>query len=460
MRISSESGSRRWLGIAACGAAFSLATMSPYAHGQALQRAAFVGNNGNLEGSVSSFIFSPEGMPQRVQYLVLGSGSSNLANNVYAITLSPDGRHLATTHATGFTPRLVHILRINSDATMTVLGSWPTPPSPLDAVWINNDHLAVTLTNSSGSNRVIIYRFDESTPALTEIGRWDTGTFNGYLALHPNGRYLYAENAPLSGASWVRVFEIQPNSTLTEIQTYFTPWYNLGLSVTPNGRWIYAGGGISSGSNSIPAFDIDPQFGTISPIPGSPFISPGTSPSPKQAVASTDSRFLFVGHGRSAAVRSFIIDDLTGALTDTGSAFTVGIQGDLGNIAVLEDLLLFTRQYGSSTNPAGLFSARINHDGTFTIIGLGDTGASRPFDIAAWTPPVVTCYANCDSSTVEPILNVDDFVCFVNEFAAAQSLPPEQQIAHYANCDGSTTAPVLNIDDFTCFINAFAEGCP
>jgi hypothetical protein len=71
-----------------------------------------------------------------------------------------------------------------------------------------------------------------------------------------------------------------------------------------------------------------------------------------------------------------------------------------------------------------------------------------------------SCYANCDGSTVEPILNVDDFTCFINEYAAAQSLPHEQQLTHYANCDSSTTAPALNVDDFTCFINQYATGCP
>lgn len=70
------------------------------------------------------------------------------------------------------------------------------------------------------------------------------------------------------------------------------------------------------------------------------------------------------------------------------------------------------------------------------------------------------CYANCDASTTPPVLNVDDFTCFINEFASAQSLPYEQQLVHYANCDSSTTAPVLNVEDFTCFINAFAAGCP
>jgi hypothetical protein len=70
------------------------------------------------------------------------------------------------------------------------------------------------------------------------------------------------------------------------------------------------------------------------------------------------------------------------------------------------------------------------------------------------------CYANCDGSTTPPILNVEDFSCFINEFAAAQGLPSGQQVTHYANCDESTTAPVLNVEDFSCFINKFAQGCP
>jgi hypothetical protein len=61
------------------------------------------------------------------------------------------------------------------------------------------------------------------------------------------------------------------------------------------------------------------------------------------------------------------------------------------------------------------------------------------------------CYVNCDQSTVPPILNVDDLVCFLSRFSAADP---------YANCDGSTTPPVLNVGDFVCFQQAFAAGCP
>jgi subtilisin-like proprotein convertase family protein len=60
------------------------------------------------------------------------------------------------------------------------------------------------------------------------------------------------------------------------------------------------------------------------------------------------------------------------------------------------------------------------------------------------------CYANCDASTVAPLLNANDFQCFLNKFAANDS---------YANCDGSTVIPTLNANDFQCFLNAFATGC-
>ena len=60
------------------------------------------------------------------------------------------------------------------------------------------------------------------------------------------------------------------------------------------------------------------------------------------------------------------------------------------------------------------------------------------------------CYANCDGSTTAPVLNVNDFVCFGNRFAAGDS---------YANCDASSTPPILNAVDFICFMNKYATGC-
>ncbi|MBL9032504.1 MAG: hypothetical protein JNM80_12465 [Phycisphaerae bacterium] len=78
--------------------------------------------------------------------------------------------------------------------------------------------------------------------------------------------------------------------------------------------------------------------------------------------------------------------------------------------------------------------------------GVTSRGGAFLIEIAT-----ASCYPNCDASTTPPVLNVNDFVCFLNSFSAGQS---------YANCDGSTIPPTLNVNDFTCFLNAFAAGCP
>jgi hypothetical protein len=78
-------------------------------------------------------------------------------------------------------------------------------------------------------------------------------------------------------------------------------------------------------------------------------------------------------------------------------------------------------------------------------------GPAPIVDIGAYEFQGQSCYANCDRSTTPPILNIDDFICFVERFAQGHPL---------ANCDGSTTEPILTVEDFMCFAAAFAAGCP
>ncbi|MBL9030703.1 MAG: hypothetical protein JNM80_03230 [Phycisphaerae bacterium] len=92
------------------------------------------------------------------------------------------------------------------------------------------------------------------------------------------------------------------------------------------------------------------------------------------------------------------------------------------------------------------FSVADNPNDSVTEAAIDDVVIS-----AFACPAAPPCYANCDGSTAAPVLNVNDFTCFLNLFAAGASS---------ANCDGSTTPPVLNVNDFTCFLNAFAAGCP
>lgn len=61
------------------------------------------------------------------------------------------------------------------------------------------------------------------------------------------------------------------------------------------------------------------------------------------------------------------------------------------------------------------------------------------------------CYANCDGSTSAPVVNANDFQCFLNAYSAGDP---------YANCDGSTSPPIITANDFQCFLNAYSAGCP
>jgi hypothetical protein len=73
------------------------------------------------------------------------------------------------------------------------------------------------------------------------------------------------------------------------------------------------------------------------------------------------------------------------------------------------------------------------------------------YDTVVVEPMAGGCYPNCDNSTTSPVLNVQDFTCFLQRYAAGDT---------YANCDNSTTAPTLNVQDFTCFLQSYAAGCP
>src|SRR5581483_5503690 len=87
----------------------------------------------------------------------------------------------------------------------------------------------------------------------------------------------------------------------------------------------------------------------------------------------------------------------------------------------------------------------------FGVASVGGDSANLSTCVSAVITfgPGAACYANCDGSTTAPVLNVNDFTCFLNRFAAGDPA---------ANCDNSTVAPVLNVNDFTCFLNKFAAG--
>jgi hypothetical protein len=104
--------------------------------------------------------------------------------------------------------------------------------------------------------------------------------------------------------------------------------------------------------------------------------------------------------------------------------------------------------------PSVLLAPTFSPDSSLLYVAANTSASSSrlyAICVAGACPPPASCYANCDASTVPPVLNVSDFICFQTRFAAGDP---------YANCDGSTASPVLTVNDFQCFLNRYAAGCP
>lgn len=102
---------------------------------------------------------------------------------------------------------------------------------------------------------------------------------------------------------------------------------------------------------------------------------------------------------------------------------------------------------GSGTDTLVINPAIVSDGGTYQVQIDNACGSVTDWVGVSLNP---ACYANCDDSTTPPILNANDFQCFLNAYAAGQS---------YANCDGAMSTPILTANDFQCFLNRFAAGC-
>jgi hypothetical protein len=141
-----------------------------------------------------------------------------------------------------------------------------------------------------------------------------------------------------------------------------------------------------------------------------------------------------VGSGRFSSIDGSAANNAMAFDGQTWSPMDGGVSSSIGSIPVFGQTVVDPD--GPGPRPAVLVIG-----GAFAAAG------GRPSALLArWGCPA--CYADCDASG--PPLNIHDFMCFINRYAAGDP---------YANCDGSTTPPVLNVQDFACFLHEFAAGC-
>lgn len=338
----------------------------PMALAQADPSIVFVANNGNLEGSVSALRVNPDGTLTLIDRVITGSRPSMNdpcpGCNPYEISLSPDGRYLVTGHAATSEPmEQLTFLEVAGDGTIEEIAAFSVLGTPMDVVWIDDEHLAAIRTESS-PDQAVVYRFDPVGPTLTEVDAENIGYFSAYLALHPALPVLYAEDSG-TGRS-VSAFAIDTGGALTRIDTESTgSYYALELTLSHDGTKLYAAGGITE---VVLGYHVAAD-GTLTPMAGSPFPESGDSPS--NVFCSSDDRYLLVGHGSDATLRSAAIDPVTGGLTYTGFVFDVGLQGTLGDVATVDSLVFVTDNSTAVDGIMGIYSFRLNANGSFTQNG-------------------------------------------------------------------------------------------
>ncbi len=427
--------------------------MTNIATGQASQRAAFVANNGNLEGSVTAYRIEADGSLTFVNRIVTGTRTSTTLPcsgcNAYSISITPNGKYVATGHAAGDAPLPdgITIFNVASDAAITQIYHLPLtlPSSPLAVRWINDQYLAVTRTSTtSANNGLAVYAFNPLAPSLTEIDTESINGFSGYLEVHPSRQYLYAQS---TGPNAMILYQVNGNGTLTYISSYPISNYPLGPGISPDGTRLYAASGGSG--NVITGWDVNTLNGTLAMMPGSPF--PVPSSSPKQVVVSRDGLFAFAGYGSSGVFRNFSIDQSTGALTYLGFTQSAGTTGSLGEIAVLDNLLLVTDRDTISDGVRGLLSFTIGSNGSLTQNGLiVSSQGITPNAVAGWKPPPPPCPAdvNADHS-----VNVSDLLAVINGWGPCPGRCPP-----YCTADINHDCSV-NVSDLLAVINAWGP-CP
>ncbi len=387
--------------------------------GQASFRAVFVGNNGNLEGSVTTYRVNADNSVSFVAKYITGSRPSTSipepGSNVAAVALRPDGRFLAAIHATESTTfERITMLKVNADGTLSPpagpgSGLFTTPDAPLDGEWVDNQYLAVLQT---GTGNLLIYRYSDALNTLVLTDIKPTGGFTSTLAIHPSRRFIVTQES--TGRS-VRVFELNAaTGVITQVGSATASTYSLGVGVSPDGTRAFGGGGISGTGTNVTSFSINPVTGAIALVPGSPFTSPGASP--KQVVVSSDNLYALVAHGTDATIRVLAIDQGTGSLADTGFNYDIGFQGSLGELAVQGAQMFVTDRDTINDGVRGLRSFTVGANGSLTENGtIVDSTGSTPTSIQPWAPPPPPCAGdiNGDGHT-----NTNDLLILLGNFGA------------------------------------------
>jgi 6-phosphogluconolactonase len=180
-----------------------------------------------------------------------------------------------------------------------------------------------------GLDKVMLYDLDAATSKLTPhaarpaVTVTPPGSGPRHLTVHPNGKFLYANNELGTSAS---VFSRNPDTgALTEpaLQTVTTVPLPYGaradngeIQISSNGKFVYVS---NRGHDSITTFSVDEVTGKLATVEN----VPSGGKEPRDFKIDPSGKFLLVGHQISDEVVVFSIDQATGKIKTVGSPLKI-----------------------------------------------------------------------------------------------------------------------------------------
>ncbi len=128
---------------------------------------------------------------------------------------------------------------------------------------------------------------------------------------------------------------------------------------------------------------------------------------------------------------------------DSGGA-TLAVMGATKNSSLENEFLGYVASPGSEIH-------YVRFKSRYRRLGTGGEGFGMDDMVAKFTDNP-TCYADCDTFSGSGTLDIFDFLCFQNRFAA--------QDPWACDCDTGSGFGICDAFDFLCYQNAFAAGCP
>jgi len=188
------------------------------------------------------------------------------------------------------------------------------------AVVVSADNRFV-LVPDLGADQLVIYRFDAAKGALgtPAFAKAAPGAGPRHLAFRPDGRFVYVLNELAASIAAFRY----DNGRLNEVQTISTlPGDFAGaksgaeIAVHPNGRFLYAS---NRGHDSIAIFSIDASKGTLTAAGH----ASTQGKTPRNFVIDPTGKYLLAANQDSGTVVIFRIDLNTGDLSPSGTVVQV-----------------------------------------------------------------------------------------------------------------------------------------